>query len=624
MILTITDIKDIVLNNPGKKRVQEGVEYSKKLRRHIYGDGLNTHITRIDGFEKDEIRALRAKYARSNKDLFSRLSRPIDKVFSARGGSIYYNLSESQEKQARVYSQDIRNGYSIRKWIEMFWKPHTLDDPFGLIFMELLPTPQAILAKQQGKSFTYPTYKSISNIYDYLPKGNRLEYVIFKVSAAEKKGVGLEDNRIIFRVVDDAFDYYVEQVNQDVRVLQQFTFPNYFGEVPAIVNSDFINPENELYFLSLYDDIVELAEDYLLDGSIKRTHKFMHGFPKYSEFVDDCPACGGTSFVGAEPCKSCGGTGKKMMTKVSDAKMLPWPGKEDPIILPTQVAGYVSPDGTYFELTNAELQSLEDAMSVTLWGTQSRLKTQGMSTAIDGTAKTATEIMDEIKPQSDRLHPVSEMAETRHKFILDLMIRVTVSPNYPGSSVSYGRRYMLEGPDALWEKYSEARNDGSPQSVLDDLLQEFYEAKYITDPVGLAICNKIMYVEPFVHNTIDEIKDWPISAFERMRKAYFLDWYSTKSDAEILVSTLEELKKDLSDFVIERSKQETANQDKTPLAVTLGVGGTQALQSILADPNLDPGSKRNTIQILFGISEEDAGKMVSEKETKPKTDPIAA
>lgn len=627
MILTLADIQQIVKENPGKQRVQKGVEYSKKLRRHIYGEGLEQHIQLITGYEKEEMKELRKKYCRSNKDLFSRLGRPIDKVFSARGGSIYYNLADTQERQARLLAQDVRDGYSVRKWVEVFWKPHMLDDPFGLLFLEILPAQQAAMARQQGKSFVYPTYKSINNIFDYLTRGNRLEYIFFKLTGEEKKVFGFDDKKTIYRVVDDAFDYFVEHDNQTIAVLQAFTLPNYFGEVPAIINSDFINPQCENHFLSLYDDIIELAEEFLVDGSIKRTHKFMHGFPKYSEFADDCIECSGSKFVGAEKCTVCGGTGKKLMTRVSDVKMLPWPGKDESVILPTQVGGYVSPDKTFFEISQTELQHLEDAMSITLWGTMSRLKTSGMSTGGDGTTKTATEIMDEIKPQSDRLHPISEMAETRHKFILDFIVKLQVNMSYQGASVNYGRRYMLEGPDAIWLKYSDARKSGSAQNVLDDLLQEYYEAKYMTDPIALAVSQKIIYVEPFVHNTMDETKEWPIPPFERLRKAYFLDWYSTKSDSEILISSIEELKKDLTEYVIEKSQEDDKAKDDTPLAVKLGVGGTQALQLILGDPNIDSESKRNTLIILFGIKEEDANRMVVQGKPaaeKPITEPIAA
>jgi len=189
---------------------------------------------------------------------------------------------------------------------------------------------------------------------------------------------------------------------------------------------------------------------------------------------------------------------------------------------------------------------------------------------------------------------------------------------------------MIEGPDAIWEKYSQARKDGASQEVLNDLLTEYYEAKYTTDPVKLAVLLKLKDVEPFVHNTNEEIKDWPVSPFDKLRKTYFPDWRTTKVDGEILVRTVDDLKNDLTQFVIAKSQEDVKHKDDTPLAVKLGVGGTQALQLILADPNIDPESKRNTIQIVFGVSPEDAALMVTNKQPEqapgpePKPQPIAA
>lgn len=631
MILTEEEIKNIVLTNPNKDLVNKGIAYNKKLRMHMYGEGLNGHMELIDGFEKDQLKNLRVKYTRSNKDLFSRLSRPIDKVFSARGGSIYFNLPDSQDKRARSLATDVRNGYSIRKWNEMYWKPHMLDDPYGIIFLEILPQQQAILAKQQNRSFVYPTYKAITAIYDYLPKGSSLEYVVFTVDKTEKAGLGVQETDIVFRVVDDAADYYVVKKDDQVTILEQHKIVNLFGFVPGMINSDIVNPCDG-GVLSLYDDVIELANHFLMKGSIKVTHDFLHGFPKYYEYADDCHVCSGTGWSGAERCGECKGTGKKAMTKVSDVKLLPYPkkeaGQEDVVVTPN-VAGYISPDKTFYEIATSDIQLLEDLMNVTVWGTQSRVRTQGMAISGDGTAKTATEVMDEIKPQSDRLHPISEMGEKRHKFILDNVIRLQVAISYQGSSVNYGRRYMIEGPDIIWEKYSQARKDGAAQEILNDLLSEYYEAKYTTDPVKLAILLKLKDVEPFVHNTNDEIKDWLVSPFDKLRKTYFPDWRTTKTDAELLIHTADELKQDLTQFVITRSQEDNKLKDDTPLAVKLGVGGTQALQLILADPNIDPVSKRNTIQIVFGVTSEDAALMVSDikpptPDPNPQPSPFAA
>jgi hypothetical protein len=629
MILDIQQITDIIINNPNKDCITRACNQNKKFRLHIYGDGLDTHITQIEGFEKDVLKELRVKYTRSNKDLFARLGRPIDKVFSARGGSIYYNLPDVQDKRARLMATDIRNGYSIRKWVEMYWKPHMLDDPNGIIFLEILTQQQAIQAKQQGRSFVYPTYKAISSIYDYLPKGTSLEYVVFNVSKDEKARAGLKADDSIYRVVDDAFDYYVKRDGDTVTILQHLSFKNLFGVVPAMINSDIVDPQNDSCFLSLYDEVVELANHFLMKGSIKVTHDFMHGFPKYYEYADDCPTCAGTGWSSSEKCGDCKGTGKRAMTKVSDVKLLPYPKKDssqEDIVVTPNVAGYISPDKTFWDIATSDLQLLEDVMNVTVWGTQSRVRTQGMAIAGDGAAKTATEVMDEIKPQADRLHPISEMAEKRHKFILDNMIRLQVAISYPGSSVNYGRRYMIEGPDAIWDKYSQARKDGSSQEVLNDLLTEYYEAKYDTDPVKLTILLKLKDVEPFVHNTSEDIKDWPVSPFDKLRKTYYPDWRTTKTDAELLIRSVDELKQDLTQFVITKSQEDNKQKDDTPLAVKLGVGGTQALQLFLADQNIDAESKRNTLQIVFGVKPEDAALMVIDKTPAPDptNEPIAA
>lgn len=555
MILDPSQLKNVVLH-PDRSIVTAGTVYSGKLRMHINGVDIKGYMPLITGFEREAVHELRVKYSKSNKDMFARMSRPLDNVWSARGGSIYYNLPEAKEKQAISLSNDIRSGYSIKKWLEMFWQPHLLDDPFGIILMEILPQQEAIQAKQKGKSFVYPTYVPSRNIISYKPKGNRLEYLILSLTKEDKIFYGLDETGSYFRVIDDAFDYVVKADNQMITIVPSLTFPNFFGEVPAIINSDIISPENENYPLSLFDKAIELADQFFIKGSVKVTHDFLHGFPKYSEFADDCGSCKATGYVGAEKCPECKGTGKRPMTKVSDMKLLAWPTKEDVAIMPNQVGGYISPDKTYHEISTADLFDLENVISVTLWGAESKVKTQGTSIDNTGNAKTATQIMSDIKPETSRLHIVSEMAENRHKFILDYAVRLQVEPNYGGASVSYGRRYMLEGPDEIWNKYSQAKKDGAPQSVLDDLLNEYYDAKYMTDPIGLAVAKKLMYLEPFVHYKIADVKMLNPSPDDYKAKLYFSEFLAGLNEAMLLSFSLELLKEKLTEFAAQKQLAE--------------------------------------------------------------------
>lgn len=555
MILDQVQISDIVLNNPGRDRVSTGVKYAKTLRAHIHGKDVDKNLdamATVDGFELPSLRALRVKYAKSNKDLFERLSRPLDKVFSARGGSIYMNLSPAAERAAMLLAQDIRSGISVRKWVETHWLPHLLDDPYGIILMEILPMQEAVKAKQENRSFVYPTYRAIDDIFDYLPAGNRLEYVVFKLSPEDKKAMGITSDQDHFRVIDDAADYIVRVDNlgqqRTVTVLSGFTLPNYFGRVPAMVNSDLSDPAMDNGFLSFFDKAIELADEFLLKGSIKITHDFLHGFPKYAEFVGECSDCSGTGQKEGKKCEHCKGSGFRPIGKVSEMRQLAMPAtKDDPVITPDQIGAYIVPPKDYHDLATSDMQGLEDKMMVTIWGSQPQQRAAGPASTPDSPAATATEIVAGFKPQADRLEVVSEMAEKRHKFILDNLIRVQL--NTPADvSVNYGRRYLLESPDELWLKYSDARAKKAPQNILDAMLNEYLEALHQTDPVGLQIAKKLMYVEPFVHLSALEVKTLNPSPEDYKAKLYFSEWLADVSEADLLVNDAKTLRTELYAF----------------------------------------------------------------------------
>lgn len=64
-----------------------------------------------------------------------------------------------------------------------------------------------------------------------------------------------------------------------------------------------------------------------------------------------------------------------------------------------------------------------------------------------------------------------------------------------------------------------------------------------------------------------------------------------------------------ADFSILELSADSGNSN-TPLAVTLGVGGTQSMMSCVTDPLMKPEQKINTLVIAFGLSFEKASAMV--------------
>ena len=271
-------------------------------------------------------------------------------------------------------------------------------------------------------------------------------------------------------------------------------------------------------------------------------------YPKYWEYADDCNTCGGLKEVNGQKCDTCKGTGKKIMINPGDVKLINHPDdKQDPLITPN-VAGFVDFPTAFFDYATAELQSLENIAHITLWGSQTAVKAQGPATQ-QNAPDTATQVMIDQQPEIDRLHIISDMAEKRHKFIMDHIIQLTLDSSYKGASVNYGRRYMMETADQIWERYAKARKEGAAISLMDDLLMEYIETKYNGDPVGKEIQERLFRIEPFVHYTVMDVQKLGLPPDDYNKKLFFGEWLATLNEAMLLSFSVDELKQQLEDYV---------------------------------------------------------------------------
>ena len=544
MVLDLTAIEKIVLSDE-PAFIAEARKQATKLALHVNGEGVKDALDKIEGFERDE--NLRKKHAKSNRDLFERLSRPLDKVWSAKGGSLYYNLPDSQEAAARGFAANVFPNVSIKAWLRSVWESHLKDDPCGVMFLEIMKAEDAPQALRDGVSIVYPTYKGTSVIHSYRLNGTKLEWVAFKLEAAYVKELGYvgdTDSAKFYRVVDDRADYIVKVRDKDAIVLDDLTINNLLGYVPAKLNSDLVDPTGKAPAISIFQPAMELADKLLVKNSIQTIHEFHHGFPKVAELASDCPVCEGTGQFEGKDCHACNGTGRKPSSKPNEVKMIGLPAsKDEPMVLPRDAFAYLSPDKVYWEMAGADRHEIEGVMFAVVWGDESMARTGGTKT--DG-QKTATEIVADMAPKADRLHAVIEMAETRHKFILDAVVKLNLNlPTYSGAAVSYGRRLLIESPDTLWNKYSQAKKDGAPINVLDEHLNEYFESKYQADPLGLRIALQLMYVEPMVHYTIAEVRSFGVNPEMLQAKIYFSEWLSTTSEAQLAVQSITDLRESL-------------------------------------------------------------------------------
>lgn len=555
MILDNKDALKVIQDRPHKSLITAAQKYTKKLLMHIKGIKLDDYIERVMAFEKQDLIAIRKKYAVSNKAMFARINRPTDKVFSAKGGSCYYNLKEGQTKKIQDYLSNLVDGYNLKQWLKIFWMPAIGYDPMGVIMMEM---------DEDGNP--YPTYKSILDIYEYKLRGRDLEYIIFKLP--QKQGLrptnteggeptpqGQGDTRLeaavaagqgtaveLYRIVDDVSDRIVKMANGVLVDVPDESYPNYWLKVPASIISNIYDPTLSM-FISSEDTIVELADQFLREGSVKNIIMNYHGFPRAWEYQSDCPECKGMRVLNGSKCNFCNGTGIKSRSFPEETVRIPVPKEAgDPKIAP-DIAGFITPPIEGINLFKDQLEWLEDLMFETKWGTHMADDTKG------GEKETATGKFIDIAPVNDKLNEYSDAAEMMETFITDKIGQILIGPGYKGASISYGRRFMIETPDQIWTKLQSARKDGAPYAALMDLYYDYLEARYSANAIEMQKMMKLAKIEPLPFVKYEEfgrLMTFPDIILRQ--KFWFEKWYALKTDPEILLTELKVLQADFDTF----------------------------------------------------------------------------
>jgi len=531
--MAVLELKDIekIINAGQPDWISEAIREHKRLDVHINGKGTAEYLKRIDGIENPKQLALRKKFLTTNRYVFTNLSRPVDKVFSAKGGGNIYNLNQSAEEETlRDKLSNVRHGKAIRTWIKDIQANKYYTDPAGLVFFEWV----------NGK--TYPTLKSIKSIFNYECDGRVPEWVIFQPFKVDN------NDGDFYRVVDDRRDLIVKKVGLNFTEVEDTSFDNPFKIVPAIINSNIINTDLT-YNESPFEVIISLADHYLRTGTIKNLNEFLYGYPIFWRYLTDCKVCKGTGYIKGIKCSSCGGTGKNLTKDITDMIQLEIPEKDTDVKLAPDLAGYVTPDIDSWKEMRIEQEYIFSLMQLTLWGSKM---------AKDANNETATAAFLNVQPVNDQLNNFADSFQDMEKKMTDLIGKFYLG-EYKGSSISYGRRFLVEPPDVIWKKYETAREKGSPKVSLDYLLIQFYQSEFANDLEQLTIAQKGIKLEPFIHLTDSDVSGLSINPEDQKAKYYFNEWFKTVKEIDILVKPVETLQKEFDKYLLTKKLNDDSN-----------------------------------------------------------------
>lgn len=540
--MTTDDIVKLIKSNQSiPSWVIKARETNAELNALVYGENFTELlINKIEKIEDESRAEARRKYSIDTRDLFQRIMEPRNNVFAADGGSENWDegINEKRIEIIKGHLKDFKGGKSIEKYMSESYFQLSDIDPNGLIFLEYKSESKS----EEGRLDVYPTYKSIQDIRNYHCKGQSVKWVLFEPYEVIEKGNPYK----VWRYVDKDVDVSIKERSGSFEEIKDESFINEFKEVPAVILSP-IQKVGTKIRLSWLFYIQELSKKYARDVSIKTLYEFLQGFPKHWRYVMMCNLCHGSGKKDGKSCEKCEGTGEIKKGDVTDDIRLPVPtDKEQPVIAPN-IAGFVSPDLETLKHMEESRVSLESLIEYTMWGTQTMKQGKG-------TNETATGRYLDIQPLINKLHVFSDSAEEVENMLAQYVIKLvdTLGRNKDKIYVkTYGRRFIIESPDVLLEKYNKARSSGTPITVLDKMLEEIISSKYKNDMNMRSKMHKKSLVEPFVHYSIKEIFDI-FGAEKTEKKTMFSYWWEKIADHS---KKVEQLKEDYNSYFDKNKSQ---------------------------------------------------------------------
>ena len=388
MTYSLEQIADIIIKNPNSDKIKIGRQKNEKALLHVYGVGLNNAIKRSKNVENRIRFEIRQQYAQSNRDLFKRILADEAQVFTTRGGSTNFIMKDaSLEPQMASAIADVINGLSLHRWVETYALKAFEVDPMSVIFMEMS---RSNIGEVEGKvalePICYPTYKSITDIYDYENVGRSLNYIVFEIPKSQYLRFGIDETELqktaqnynntsiggkFYRFVDSEQDIIVTISNSiAIPVPLKYGFENpikhTFGIVPAIIVSDIISFTEPDCYESPLADVIELADTVLFEKSVTSVVRKLHGFSKAYEPLLDCDRCSGEGTLNGAPCPQCTpvgksvGSGKKLRTLPEDVLRIPKEAFIDnPKLNVSNMFGYIAPPIDGFKMAEDYIDKLE-------------------------------------------------------------------------------------------------------------------------------------------------------------------------------------------------------------------------------------------------------------------------
>jgi hypothetical protein len=544
---SLEQLKNAIENPVNKDFIIRANQIRVKHELHVSGRGLDSYIDKIQGIENDNAKSLRRALGKTITESESqRLISPQNKIFSARGGGRFYDFSNDRDKQNFIeILSDVKSGKSLGDYMRKVWKELVNVDPSGIIFTEI-----------DENSELFLSYKSSESFHDIVfTSSTKIEYIIFKPFNDDK-------GNKYYRVVDDAYDYLIKSDGKSYSIVEDETFENPWGFVPATFISDRIDRKSGEAFNSHINEAMNHADDLLLDYTIYKVYKTRIGIPLHWQYERECATCEGSGQVevknedgfSTEKCGYCAGTGASNSNRdVADIFILRIPESDDVPVAPP--AGYVVPDLESWSKMEETMKETSNKMYESVWGA-------GATIEGDRRNITASELTVRNETKIDKLNEVSDNEETVEKRITDIIALYHFPNTYNGSIVNNGRHFDVKTTEQLQDEYNESLEKEVSSTLLTEILEDLYHTLYRRSPQRLNESIIKLYSKPFFHWQPEKLQQINIDIVDYYKNVYydeFVVWYENNIE-KFGTTTLEKVNDSLDKWIVEKLPKESINQ----------------------------------------------------------------
>lgn len=515
MALELNQIKQILQKPTKRQAIQKAVNMQRRLRFHtetnIAVSDINQPTTIFLQWvktllpkDKFNIFLQLFKFPLPTPAVVEDVYRELERVFYSRNSSSSYQFTDSELAEDWAnYKKNFLNEPEV--WKTIGWKRMQVS-PNSILVVDL---PQI---QKSSRPEPYFYWLEIDAVIDYqLSKldDNVFEWLIFN-----------QPNHQI-AVFDDTY-IRVYQLNEKNEIQSLVSEASHdLGYCPArFFWSTQLNEKNkDLKKNPITKELSNL--DWYLFFALSKQHLDLYApYPIYSAYEADCnfennetgDYCDGGFLRNAKGEYKILNDGTVERCPCCSEKRIAGPGSFLEVPVPNQSEG-VADMRNPVQITTIDKDSLDYNVNEC-----ARLKNEIVisvvgsgGTVSEKEAINETQVTANFESKTSVLNALKTNFELAQKFIEDTICKLRYGDAFISSSISWGTEFYVFTVTELYSKYKQAKENGASNSELDAISQQILEVEYRNNPLVLQRMLILKQLEPYPHNTLDEI----IKLFEK-------------------------------------------------------------------------------------------------------------